>query len=185
MHHKIPITTLLPNSEIVYTDYEGSLVIKSLIGKSTGRKDYERLLPKVSLVGLHGWERLHSQGNITGHESRFGITYAPSEVNQKLQRLGIEEFIRQLLAIKPKDFELVLTTVTSTHKAYINRRTVETNRLKEIVYKIEAFNVKTKLPKTVFEAWIAVDDNKRNPRITYGVEEQISAGILYNRNPFV
>jgi hypothetical protein len=179
MLHKIPVTTLLPNTEITYRDALGATVIKSIIGHSTGRKRYERQLLPVSVVGLAGWERLHSQGNITGHESRLGITYAPSEVNQKLQRLGIEEFMRQLLAIKPPDFELVLTTVTSTHKRWIGRQIIDTKRLKEIQYKIEVFNKKSKLVKTVFEAWISVGDDKISPRISYGVEEHLSAGILY------
>lgn len=102
-----------------------------------------------------------------------------------MQRLGIEDFIRQLLTVKPKDFELVLTTVTSTDKTQVVSKTVETNRLKEIVYTLEVFNKKTKLAKTVFEAWITVDNDKKSLRICCGVDEVISEGILYNRNPFV
>ena len=115
-------------------------------------------------LGLPGWERAHSQGNITGHESSHAIRYAPREVNQEFQRLGIERFIRDLFAEKAQDVELWLTTVTYTHP--------KTLRLKEIHYRVDA--VRREQSRTLFEASIMVEDKKDRPRVTVDARERHS-----------
>ena len=112
------------------------------------------LLPGIE-VGLAGWERSHSQGPGTGRESIHGIVYAPYGVNQQLQRLGIERFLRELVPKTAVGTELWLTTETYTYR--------DTNRLKEIIYRIDA--VHQLQHRKVFEASIEVDDQKVNPRI--------------------
>ena len=142
--------------EGVSRDVFGSIVIRSKVGAPPGRKDYEKLLWPGIKVGLEGWERAHSQGNITGHESAQGIRYAPREVNQHFQRLGIEKYIRELFEQKPADIDLWLTTVTSTHP--------RTLRLKEIQYRVDA--VRSSQSRALFEASIMIENKTKHPRIT-------------------
>nr|WP_255681978.1 polymorphic toxin type 4 domain-containing protein [Luteimonas sp. BDR2-5] len=121
-----------------------------------GRLGFEKQLFPGIEVGLAGWQRAHSQGNGTGFESPHAIRYAPEEVNQQFQRLGIERYLRELFELKPPDVELWLTTVTATHP--------RTLRLKEIQYRVDA--VKGGLTRRIFEAGIEVADQKINPRVT-------------------
>ena len=146
--------------ERTYRDALNGIVIESEVKSPPGRQGFEKKFwPGVEL-GLEGWERAHSQGNITGKESAEGIRYAPREVNQHFQRLGIERFIRELHQEKSDDVRLFLTTVTYTHS--------NTLRLKEIQYKIDAWRDNQKF--TLFEAAIEVQDKKQSPRITPTVE---------------
>jgi hypothetical protein len=148
--------------EGVSRDALGDIVIRSKVKSPPGRLNYEKIFWPGVEVGLSGWERAHSQGNITGHESAHGIRYAPREVNQHFQRLGIEKFIRELFFIKAQDVELWLTTVTSTHP--------HTLRLKEIQYRVDA--VRKMRSKALFEASIMVEDKKQAPRITVQAKER-------------
>lgn len=107
-------------------------------------------------MGLVGWQRSHSQGSGTGQESATAIRYAPSEVNQKYQNLGIERYLRELVDLKPPDTELWLTTTTAAHPG--------TLRLKEIQYRVDA--VKQGMSRRIFEASIEVEDKRINPRVT-------------------
>ncbi len=137
-------------------DAFGATVIRSLLGPALGRQGFEKqMFPGVE-VGLAGWQRAHSQGSGTGFESPAAIRYAPEEVNQQFQRLGIERYLRDLLSTKPNDTELWLTTVTSTHPKSL--------RLKEIQYRIDA--VKGEASRKLFEASIEVADQRMNPRVT-------------------
>ena len=142
--------------EGVSRDPLGDIVIRSKVKSPPGRLGFEKMFWPGVEVGLVGWERAHSQGSITGHESAHGIRYAPKEVNQQFQRLGIERFIQELYTRKAVDVELWLTTVTSTHP--------RTLRLKEIQYRIDA--VRKGQSKALFEASIMVEDRKKMPRIT-------------------
>lgn len=142
--------------EGTYRDYFGDIVIRSKVKSPPGRKDYEKMLWPGIEVGLISWERSHSQGNITGNESPNGIRYAPSEVNQKFQRLGIEKFIAELFLEKPIGIDIWLTTVTKTHPRSL--------RLKEIQYVVDI--VKGNQSKTLFEASIEIEDKKFDPQIS-------------------
>lgn len=113
------------------------------------------MFPGVEL-GLAGWHRAHSQGAGLGVESPHAIRYAPAEVNQHYQRLGIERHIRDLMGRKPANVDLWLTTVTYTH--------LRTLRLSEIQYKVTA--VRGAEQRTLFEASIEVADARDSPRIT-------------------
>ncbi len=170
MKYNILPTLLAPDTEIIKYDIHEGVIITSVIGPPKGRKGYEKKLMPVTLAGLEGWERAHSQGNITGHESAHGIAYAPSLVNQALQKLGVENYITQWFEVKPEDVVLILTTATYMHDEIINGKKIKGNRLKEIIYRVEAMKANERLPKLIFEAWIAVDDNKMNPRVTCDVE---------------
>lgn len=155
-----PVATFPPFQEGEWRDRLGGIVIQSRIAKATARRGYERQYFPAIEVGLSGWERAHSQGSGTGHESPSGIRYAPAEVNQKFQRLGIERFIRELLEIKAPDVELRLQTVTYSHPG--------TLRLKEIQYRVDA--VRNGLWRELFEASIEVENKKDHPRVVPNVE---------------
>jgi hypothetical protein len=141
--------------EGTHKDIFGATVIQSRLGVATTRQGFERrLLPGIE-VGLAGWQRSHSQGGGTGHESPDAIRYAPEGVNQALQRLGIERYLRELVSLKPADTELWLTTVTETHPG--------TLRLKEIQYRVDA--VKGAADRRLFEADIQIGNDRINPRV--------------------
>lgn len=139
-----------------FRDALGGITIQSRLGPATIRVGFERRLRPGVEVGLLGWERAHSQGSGTGVESPDGILYAPSEVNQAYQRLGIERFLRELIKRKPDEVELWLTTVTHAHAG--------TSRLKEIMYRVDA--VRHGRSRHLFEASIEVENSRVNPRVT-------------------
>lgn len=143
-------------SERSFRDATGAIVIQSQLGPATQRRGHEKAMFPGIEVGLHGWQRAHSQGAGTGHESPFAIRYAPEEVNQCFQRLGIERYLRELVALKPDDTQLWLTTVTSTHPG--------TLRLKEIQYRVDALRLNQS--RRLLEASIEVEDNRINPRVS-------------------
>jgi hypothetical protein len=145
-------------SERTFQDALGATVIQSRLRPTAGhrRSGFEKLMFPGIEVGLVGWQRAHSQGMGTGHESPNAIRYAPEVVNQRFQRLGIERYLRELVALKPADTELWLTTVTATHP--------RTLRLKEIQYRVDA--VKRGMSRRLFEASIEIADQKLNPQVT-------------------
>ena len=139
-----------------FKDAFGATVIQSRLQPAPGRKGFERqMFPGID-VGLAGWERAHSQGSGTGSESPNAIRYAPEEVNQQFQRLGIELYLRELVVLKPADTELWLTTTTETHP--------RTLRLKEIQYRVDA--VRKDESRMIFEASIEVANQRVKPRVT-------------------
>jgi hypothetical protein len=142
--------------ERTFRDALGATVIVSRLKPAVARQDMERQFFPGVQVGLAGWQRAHSQGAGTGFESPHAIRYAPEEVNQQYQRLGIERHVRELLARKPADVELWLTTATSTHP--------RTLRLKEIQYRLDA--VRGPQSRRLFEASIEVSDDRDHPRVT-------------------
>ena len=155
----------MPFRETTFKDAFGATVIRSRLEPGVERQDFEkRLFPGVE-VGLPGWQRAHSQGAGTGCESPVAIRYAPEEVNQEFQRLGIERYLRELVTEKPADTELWLTTVTETHP--------RTLRLKEIQYRVDA--VRGEEERRVLEASIEIADDRVNPRVhvqTIPIEEE-------------
>lgn len=136
-------------------DAMGDTVIRSKLGPSTSRLDFEQQFFRGIEVGLPGWERAHSQGQGTGHESPHAIRYAPREVNQVIQNRGIERYLRELYRLKPSDTVLWLTTVTATFP--------RTLRLKEIQYRVDA--VKGPTSRRLFECSIEIEDKRSNPRV--------------------
>jgi hypothetical protein len=149
---------------------DGTVVIRSRVGRPPGRLGLEEILPPGVEVNLEGWERAHSQGNITGAESARGIRYAPREVNQRYQRLGIEQAIRDLFSQKAADAEVVMTTETSSHPG--------TLRLAKIVYRIDMRKPGTGATIRVYEASIEVANETTQPRITVPEPEPIGWSLL-------
>jgi hypothetical protein len=137
-------------------DALGGIVITSVLGPAAPRQGYEKAFFPGIEVGLAGWERAHSQGAGIGAESPYAIRYAPSEVNQAYQRLGIERYLKELFSLKGPNVDLVLTTVTYTHPG--------TLRLKEIQYRVDARRGGVSRP--LFEASIEVADSRHNPKVS-------------------
>ena len=153
------------------TVVDGKTVIKSEVGLAPGKRlGTERLIPRGVEVGRPGWERAHSQGQITGAESARGIRLAPEEVNQELQRLGIEQFITDLYSQKAADTVITMTTETEAHSG--------TLALKAIRYRIEAARGGGR-STILYEAEITVENKVANPRIT------ISADQVADETPFL
>lgn len=142
-------------SERTFRDAQNDIVIQSRLQPAPGRLGFEKVMYPGIEVGLPGWQRAHSQGNGTGYESPEAIRYAPEEVNQQFQRLGIERYLRELLQMKPTDTELWLTTVTST--------VPRTLRMKEIQYRVDA--VRNRASRMLFEASIEIEDKRDSPKV--------------------
>ena len=141
--------------------HDRAIVIISRVGPGRGRLGYERAMLRGIEVGLIGWERAHSQGQGTGHESSFGILYAPREVNQEFQNRGIEQHIRDLFQQIDSNVELILATETVAHPG--------TSRLQSITYRIDAVapnGTQTRLA----EARIDVQDSRVDPNVNISVE---------------
>lgn len=143
------------------TRADGTTVIRSRVGRSPGRLGTEDLLPSSVEVNLPGWERAHSQGNITGAESGQGIRYAPKEVNQSLQRLGIERAIRDLYSQVAPGVEVIMTTETRAHPGSL--------RLAEITYRIDLLKPNGATLR-VYEAAIEVQNTTHAPRCSVSAE---------------
>lgn len=142
-------------AERSFRDALGDLVIQSRLRPAVDRRGHERRIFSGIHFGLEGWQRAHSQGAGTGSESAEGIRFAPEEVNQTYQNHGIESFLRKLVAERPPNVELWLTTITATHP--------RTLRLKEIQYRVDA--VKNGSSKCLLEASIGVSNDTTNPRV--------------------
>lgn len=149
-------------SETVNRAQDGSVRITSQLGPTlTQRAGYEKQLLSAKSAGVEivdgqKWERMHSQGPITGHESSHGIVYAPFEVNRTYQQHGIEEELRQMQRQKAADVEFELETVTECHPG--------TRRLSRIQYKVTA--IRNGVRTLVFERALKVGNEKKSPTVT-------------------
>ena|SRR2546425_4647331 len=158
-------TLITAPGETYWTTSLGSTVIISRIASPAQRMNFETRLPSCVEVGLEGWERVHSQGAGTGHESAQGIFYAPPHVNQVLQNHGIEQFIRHLYLQKGDHVDLYLITETRGHGG--------TKRLRDIVYEIWAAPRGTSLDlvrergNVLFDVEIWVENTRDNPKVGY------------------
>lgn len=153
-------------SQRSFRDALGNLVIQSRLRPATDRQGYERRFFTGVEFGLDGWQRAHSQGAGTGHESADAIRFAPPEVNQLYQNHGIEKFLRQLVADHPQ-VDLWLTTVTATHP--------RTLRLKEIQYRVDA--VHHGLSECLLEASIEVSNDSQKPRVAINAHPYPQRGL--------
>lgn len=96
---------------------DGSLAYFSELGAPIPRRHLERFLPSPASVGLKGWQRVHSHGPGTGHESDVGIYYATRAFNLEYQA-RVEHFERMLVDMAKQcrpQRTLVKMTVTRGH----------------------------------------------------------------------
>jgi hypothetical protein len=124
------------STETVVRAADGSVKITSQLGPVLAqRKGFETKLLSAEKAGVEivdgqKWERAHSQGRITGHESEHGIVYAPFEVNRKYQEHGIEAELQQMYKQKAPDVEFELETVTECHPALAGSQGFSTKSLR-------------------------------------------------------
>jgi hypothetical protein len=126
-----------PTGERVWRSPGGGIVIESTLGASRVRQHFEREHFRRGEMGRADYvdsdlELAHSQGAGTGHESRYAIVYAPREVNQELQNLGIEEFLRTAVRNPTPGVTLQQVTHTQVHP--------RTNALSQIDYAVYALH---------------------------------------------
>lgn len=128
---------------------EPRIVIRSKLGPPMARRGYERQYmsaAEYALDEIAGWERAHSQGAGLRAEAQAAIRLATKQVNQELQRNGVERTMRDLVRkLSPGD-ELHLTTTTMTHEG--------TLRLKEIQYQLYLHRAGGAAREAVFEVAI-------------------------------
>jgi hypothetical protein len=111
-------------------------LIESRLAPGTRRANYEGEYYSRSEMGRQDYassdlERAHAQGAGTGFEAKFGISYAPREVNQELQNIGIEEFLRTIEINVPSDITFRLLTEIRRHPGSL--------RLAQVLYRLDAF----------------------------------------------
>lgn len=151
-----------PNGERVWRTAgdEPATVVESVLGPSSKRKYFERAYFRRgemdSSYAKSRMELAHAQGQGTGFESFYAIAYAPSDVNQILQNLGIEEFLRILHDNQLRGVTYKLITATTLHPRSL--------RLKQITYRVEA--VFGGEGRTVLTTGIRVEGSVEKPLIS-------------------
>jgi hypothetical protein len=142
---------------------DGSTVIWAEIRPPQPREDYEKkALPLPKHVNLEGMQRSHSVGAGLGAEHAEGILYAPSEVNQKLQNRGIEQYLREIYRLSSSHgYRLMLKTTTFAHPG--------TNRLASIAYRLEVYDYKGEFWGIPFELSITVANAIKNPHVAVDI----------------
>jgi hypothetical protein len=156
----VPPKTVLefPDGARVWRTDRG-IAIESDIALGPGRAGYERMHPSRGQYADPGYkqalyELAHSQGQGTGHESPYAIKLAPQDVNQRLQRWGIEEYLYRLRDQHPDvDFHLM----THTQGVPLSRR------LQSIEYSI--WVTREGKRQRLFEFEIVVEGTTGKPRI--------------------
>jgi len=114
---------------------DAATVIESRLAPGTRRAKYEGEYYSRSEMGRKDYvdsdlERAHAQGAGTGFEARFGISYAPREVNQELQNIGVEEFLRLIETHRPAEVTFQLLTEVKRHPGSL--------RLAQVLYRLDA-----------------------------------------------
>ena len=140
-----------------------TLVIETMLGQKTIRKDYQAWL-QPSQVGLlsskFGFEAAHAIGPIVGHESPYGIYFTGWRVNQLIQKHGIENFISQLGKYAKKDTSLYLKVEVKRQSATITYEgeNIQVDYLKSITYQVYGVNTSQTggVPTKLFESGFTV-----------------------------
>jgi hypothetical protein len=97
--HAIINPTYDGDSFIIDPDFppEPIVTIEAMVGAPIQRANLEKkALESPGRAGYSGYQRAHLLGPGFGKESSLGIFYAPEDVNQRLQRSGIELLIRAM-----------------------------------------------------------------------------------------
>ena len=93
VHIRATINPTYDSAGYIIDDLPPSPVVKiiAIVGATIPRQDMEEVIEEKK-----GYERAHLLGPILGHDLPQGVMYAPSEVNQKLQKSGIEGLIKAM-----------------------------------------------------------------------------------------
>ncbi len=163
---------VFPGGERVWRTPAGEIVIEWVLGRGKGRAGHEKDLPARSEYELPEYadallERAHSAGQGTGFESPHAIRLAAREINQRVQRWGIELFLRRLSEQFPRsefpDLQLEASTTTSTVPGSL--------RLQSIDYRVDA--VHGGVRDWLLQFRIEVGGEPGNPRLTIPADSLI------------
>jgi len=111
---------------------DGTLMQETIVGARRARAGHEtRVLPSYGQAGMRGprTERAHAHGAGRGPESPFGILHAPVEVNQVLQKRGIEQYLELLRDASPPG--------VSWHYVTEVRPQTDARRLATVTYRVD------------------------------------------------
>lgn len=155
-----PIVLEFPDGTRVWRDPHSRVVMhETTLGPRPGRQGTESANYTAS---DHGglpkgpkYERAHTLGQTTGTESPFAIWYAPRFVNQNLQNLGIERYMRSLADNQLPNTSYRLVTETAAHP--------DSSRLSRISYRVEI--MVNGQPHPFFDYGIHITGTAEHPHI--------------------
>ena len=158
---------------------EGGTVMESVLGPSARRRHYERRYNRRGEMGgdyaQSTMELAHPQGAGTHAEALFGITPAPRDMNQTLQNLCAEEFLRGLQRVRrPTGGELLLEGI-EFHQITVTKKWPLSPNLREIEYRIDLSSSAGR--RRGFEISLQTSDNTVNARALIGKTGYISREI--------
>ena len=158
---------------------EGGTVMESVLGPSARRRHYERRYNRRGEMGgdytLSTMELAHPQGAGTHAEALFGISPAPRDMNQTLQNLCAEEFLRELQRVRrPASGELLLEGI-EFHQITVAKKWPLSPNLREIEYRIDLSSAAGR--RRGFEISLHTSDNTVNARALIGKTGYVSREI--------
>lgn len=143
---------------------------------------FESLLPRsasqieVNGVSLANYEAAHLWGPGFGDEARDGIMWAPRELNQRIQRLGVEWRIRELhAALAPHGGRVHVRAIARSHPLTEMRGTrIGELVLREVEYEVSVIAPEGGDPVPVFSALIQVDRPEAGGRVSFPPPTRLS-----------
>lgn len=112
VHIRATINPTYDSNGIIISAFPPSPVvkIKAIVGAPIKRQGMEDVIEEKK-----GYERAHLLGPILGHDMPQGVMYAPSEVNQKLQKSSIEGLIKAMYKQRFPGAEFQVTLTATPH----------------------------------------------------------------------
>ena len=112
VHIKATINPTYDSAGIIIDAFPPAPVVKivAIIGATIPRQGMEEVLEP-----LPGFERAHLLGPILGHDLPQGVFHAPPEVNQRLQKSGIEGLIQAMYKKRYPGAEFRVTLTATPH----------------------------------------------------------------------
>jgi len=112
VHIHATINPTYDSNGVIISDFPPSPVVTivAIVGAPIKRQGMEEVIEEKK-----GYERAHLLGPILGHDMPQGVMYAPSEVNQKLQKSGIEGLIKAMYKQRFPGAEFRVTLTATPH----------------------------------------------------------------------
>ncbi|HEX5601446.1 MAG TPA: polymorphic toxin type 4 domain-containing protein, partial [Pyrinomonadaceae bacterium] len=112
VHIHATINPTYDSNGIIISAFPPAPVVKivAIVGAPIPRQGMEEVIEEKK-----GFERAHLLGPILGHDLPQGVMYAPVEVNQKLQKSGIEGLIKAMYKQRFPGAEFRVTLTATPH----------------------------------------------------------------------
>lgn len=149
-------------TERAWRDASGGRVTRSHLVPGSPLGLERQLLPGVA-IDHQAWVR--GGGTDLGR----GIRYAPRELRQGLERLGIDRFLREAQEAVGKGVDLVLTTITHAHPG--------SARLRDIRYRLEA--IRSGDRAALLDASLSIEDRRESPRVSLHVHQRTTRPLWH------